>query len=98
MGRVIQFPNVREREKNEEDYMPEELFRENAQRLILQEATEDKDLLYVMQLATAAFADMKISEFTSHNMSLSDATTKATELTADMLQAMTELMTGGYLL
>lgn len=95
MGSVIQFPNTEDRL---EEIMPSQDFRDESQHLVFNEAKTDVDLLYVIQLATAAYADLKISEFTKHNATLADATAKAAQLTTEMLKSVNNLLTEGYLL
>lgn len=103
---VIKFPGPKERNKLikslnksiEDNYLPKQEFRENSQYLVFNMAKSETELMYIIQLATAAYAENKITEFMNHNNTLQEATIQATELTKTMLKAVSDLMTEGYLL
>ena len=105
---VIKFPGPKERNKfvkpsnknveTEDTYLPKQDFREISQYLVFNMAKSETDLMYIIQLATAAYAENKITELMNHNSALQEATIQATELTKTMLKAVSDLMTEGYLL
>lgn len=103
---VIKFPGPKERNKFvkpsnksiEDNYLPKQEFRESSQHLVFNMAKSETDLMYIIQLATAAYAENMITELMNHNSTLQEATIQATELTKTMLKAVSDLMTEGYLL
>lgn len=103
---VIKFPGPKKRNKLikllnksiEDNYLPKQEFRESSQHLVFNMAKSETDLMYIIQLATAAYAENKITEFMNCSSTLQEATIQATELTKTMLKAISDLMTEGYLL